>query len=227
MLGGKIAKRAVLIGAIVAAFQSASFAANPTIYFTGGGSPPLPSGDQLLNGGSGAHTATFTASSGNTLLVTGSNSVYEPGYANNINGGSGDLTDYVNIGGFSPSADSVFVGLKLDNDGSPITPGSALAEQIILDIKTNPSNTGVTASDVTGGFASVFAGYDVLLSFASDPTASAPGQFDVGFDFSSYTPTGGGSVTVTNFAVVPEPGCLGLLSVAGLVLLPRYRRNRA
>ena len=238
----KLLKRAILIGAVVAVFQTASFAApsHITIYFTpGGSSPALP---QLDNTGGGAtDSGSFNRASGNILEVLGGNSVYMPGYITDIGaGGNGDADNYVAISGFGPSTDNIYVALKLDSGGSYIDPstlgGQADIEAIDLAINSdasNPNYLGPLASPVSGAFLNVFAGYDILLSFPDtfNPggtriAAGSPEQFDVGFDFRDYTGTGS-PVTVTSFAVVPEPTCLGILGAAGLVLLPRYRRRRA
>jgi len=234
-------KLAILIGTAIAALQAPSFAANPTITFTAGTAPQsLP---QLDNTGGGAiNSGSFSASTGNVLDVTGSNSQYIPGYATNIGvGGNGDSDNYVAIGGFNPSTDAIYVALKLDSGGTYIDPTTVGGMADITAIDTaindptagNPNYGGPLASPITAQFANVFAGYDILLSF---PDTFNPGattrvtanggseQFDVGFDFSSYGGTGS-PVTVTGFAVVPEPGCLGLLTAAGMLLLPRYRRR--
>jgi hypothetical protein len=242
--GGKMRhkkfKLAGLIGTAVAAFQAVSFAANPTITFTAGTAPQ--SFPQLDNTGGGAiNSGSFSASTGNVLDVTGSNSQYIPGYATNIGvGGNGDSDNYVAIGGFSPSTDAIYVALKLDSGGSYIDPTTSggIADINAIDTAinanmSNPNYGGPLASPITPQFANVFAGYDILLSFpdtfnpgaTTRVTANAGSeQFDVGFDFSSYGGTGS-PVTVTGFAVVPEPGCLGLLTAAGMLLLPRYRRR--
>lgn len=222
---------AALIGSAIAGLQGVAFATPPTIYFNTGGSIPSPQ----LTAGAGAHQGTFSATNGaDTLAVTGSNSVYVPGYITSINSGSGDATDYVKFTGFNPTTDDIYFALKLDNNGSPINP--SLDAEVITAINSNPAYAGAVASAVTGAFTNVFAGYDILLSFpnnGSRPAAAVSGeQFDFGFDFSSYTDAGigggsGSGITVTDIGLVPEPACLGLLTAAGLILLPRYRRRQA
>jgi hypothetical protein len=231
---------AAVIGTAIAAFQTASFAANPTIYFsTGGLGQSVP---QLDNGAGGAtNSGIFNPSNGNILDVTGSNSQYLAGYITNI-GSGGDLDNYVAIGGFSPNTDAIYVALKLDSGGvyiDPTTP-TGIADITAIDLaingnSSNPNYGGPLASPVASSaqFSNVFAGYDILLSFpdtfnpgstARNAAALGAEQFDIGFDFTGYT-IGESPVTVTSFAVVPEPGSLGLLSAAAMLLLPRYRRR--
>jgi len=245
---GKIGRKSFLIGAALVGSQAASLASPPppvpvpAIYFTPGGSPPsLPElTDSTSATGNGANTGFFTPPGGtnNILDVVGSHSIYVPGYVNDINNSAtGDQSDYVKVAGFDPPTDAIFAALKLDNNGTPIDPSnSTVINAIITDINTaNDATFGSSAlaSTITGSFNNVFGGYDILLSFPPAYTGTrttgtgANGQFDFGFNFTGYSDSGAGvgTITVTDVGVVPEPGCLGLLSAAGLLLLPRYRRN--
>lgn len=237
----KFARCLAILGLSSAGMQAVSFGANPTIYFTGdtvGGPGPT----QLTNTAgptTGDNQGIFAPTGGtNIVAVTGSSGSYVPGYvtsiANSGTGTSGDPSDFVRINGFIPATDSVLVALNLDNNGTalnPVTDGSLIGT-IIGDINTNnPGFGGTLASTVPANLAPQFPGYDVLLtfpsSFVSGLTPGSPAQFDFGFDFGGYTNGSVTNVTVTDIGVVPEPACLGLLSVVGLALLPRYRRREA
>jgi hypothetical protein len=227
MHGEKFAKRAVLIGAVVGMLQCVSSAAT-TIYFTDGDSTQsLPQiGDH-----SAAVSATFTPASTllggyNVLDVTGGNGEYVPGYATDIAGGSGVNTGYVAIGGFAPVTDDIYVALKIDDAGTPLS--SDQISSLITAIGSDPGYAGASVSTVNFPFTNVFAGYSILLSFPENINRPAvgdlgQGQYDVGFDFSSINT----DYDVVAAGVVPEPTSVGVLCAAGLVLLSRRRRNRA
>jgi len=167
---------------------------------------------------------------------------YLASFANNINDGAGDASDYVQVNGFNPAKDSPEVyALKLDNNGIYIDPAvpanSSVITAIISDINTYnfPAYSGDIASTVSGQFASVFPGYDVLITIPGSyingliiPGSGA--QVDFGFDFTNYSDSGAGiatgGLTVSDIGVVPEPASLGLLAVGGMGLLARRKRGR-
>jgi hypothetical protein len=240
---------AVVGAAAIAAMQAAALAApSPLISFSAGGStqtlPQLTDDNPVIL--NGANSGNFTADPGSNsiLTVTGGFGSYVPQYVNGINntaagGVAGDSSNYLKIAGFDPSTDNIYVALKIDNNGVYVNPTSnaTLVNTIISDINadtSDPNYDGPLASTVSGQFEGIFPGYDILLSFPTTfdpasparPVAGSPEQFDFGFNFSGYTDTGvtGAGITVTDIGLVPEPGCLGLLTAAAL-LLPRYRRR--
>jgi hypothetical protein len=237
----KLKRAGILMAAALASLQMGSMAhAAQTIFFSTAGSAQ-PVANQLVDTGTGAHTGTFTPSGGanSVINVTGSNGFYVPGYVSGINAtGGGDASDFLNIGGFNPTSDPIFIGLKVDAGGSPVSPGNTAAiNQLINAI--NADNNGAfpefgtsIASTIPVSFQGVFPGYDIMLSLpetytnAVTPGSGSSGQFDFAFNFTNYS-TDSGAFTVTDIAVVPEPASLGLLAVGALLTLPRYRRRPA
>ena len=181
----------ILTAAAVASLQAASLAygAGETIYFTDAdngapvdlaapGTPALP---QLTDTGSGANTGVFTPSGGanSILTVVGGNSLYVPAYANDINSaGGGDTSDYVHIGGFTPTTDNVFIGLKLDAGGVPISPSDTTDLDTIINSINVDNNFAFgtnIASLVPASFDGVFGGYDILLSVPNSFASAGTG----------------------------------------------------
>jgi hypothetical protein len=196
---------------------SSSTVANKIISLTS--AAPTSYGTKLTQG-AGANQATFDngGSADSTIHVLGSNSSYVPGHANAVGGaGNGQNLFNVEATGWSPNTDQEVYALNIKVNGLDPTAGQISA--IINDI--NGSNTGnVTAGPVSGQFAAVFPGYDILLTAAAGTLSP---EF-LGVDFSSDSTTTG--VTVTDVAAVPEPASAAgiLLGAAGL-LLGRRKRN--
>jgi hypothetical protein len=224
-----------------------------------GGSPPPPSGGpvitltsstasqgtlpQLTNNSSpSAHQGKFSSSnSTNVLTVTGPGTGnYVAAFANTINNGNGDGNDYVQVNGFNPAKDAPEVyALKLDLGGTYLNPANSANTSVIAAIindinNANSSTFGANiASTVSGIFAPVFSGYDVLLTFPSGYitglTPGTPAEVDFGFDFTGYSDTTAGiatgSLTTTDIGVIPEPASIGMMMLGGLGLLGRRKRK--
>jgi hypothetical protein len=220
-------------------------AAGPVISLTSASTAQtLP---QLLNNGTppnGAHQGTFSNTGGaNILAVSGASGGYVPAFANSIKNGAGDANDYVQVNGFNPAKDAPEIyALKLNNNGTYINPSvgsnASVIAAIIADINTSNSATfgGSIASTVSGQLASIFSGYDVLVTipgtYINGLTIPGSGaQVDFGFDFTNYSDTtvgiATGGLTTSDIGVIPEPGSLGLLAIGGMGLLARRKRRTA
>jgi len=141
-------------------------------------------------------------------------------------------TGSVLVSGFNPSTDKEIYALKLSQNGTAISPtNSTLLSAIAADINGGNGNlppTGVSASLISGVFANLFPGYDLLLTSTGVTPADLGGNAVLGFDFSS---AGEGNaadagITVTGVAAVPEPATAAgvVIGAAGLLL---GRRKRA
>jgi hypothetical protein len=185
--------------------------------FSGGGGAPSGFGNKLTNG-RGIDKATFNPNTpvADSINVTGSNGGYQPGFANNINNGAGESTFFLQASGFSPATDQETYALNIKVGGTD--PTLAQDQAIVNDIIV--AGYGVTASSVTGQFASLFPGYDILLT--GTPGFTAPAYLGINFANDINTP----GVVVTDVAAVPEPASAAgmLLGAAGL-LLGRRKRN--
>jgi hypothetical protein len=164
----------------------------------------------------GSDQATFSPNlSDNIIHVTGSGGNYVPGFADPIGGTiNGESKFFTEATGWSPASDQEIYALKIRVGNAD--PTAAQIQSVVADIN-DPTigNTGnVTASVVSGQFASIFPGYQILLT-ASGGTASP--EF-LGIDFSADAHTPG--VTVTGVAAIPEPASATglLLAAAGLLL---------
>jgi hypothetical protein len=185
---------------------------------------PLNHGNKLSPSASpGVDQATFDngGSADGMIHVLGSNSGYTPGHANNIGGAGsgGQSTFYTEVTGWNPATDLEIFALNVKVNGADPTP--AQDSSIVNDI--NSLNSGnITASLVAGGqYASVFPGYDILLTAANGTTSPEY----LAFAFSADTSTPG--VTVTDIAIVPEPASLTALLPAAAILLGRRKQRRA
>jgi hypothetical protein len=178
---------------------------------------PTTYGNKLTNG-SGVDKATFNpnapvADSINVTNTGGPNN-YLPGFANNINTGTGENKFNVQASGFLAPDQEVYA-LNIKVGGAD--PTAAQDATIIADINAN--NTGVTASTVTGQFATLFPGYDILLTGSPNSSTAS-----LGLDFTQETNVAG--VTVADVAAVPEPAsAAGILLGATGLLLGRRKRN--
>jgi hypothetical protein len=143
-------------------------------------------------------------------------------------------TGSVLVSGFNPGSDKEIYALKLSKGGSGITDTTVL-QSIANDINGqngNNTSTGVSASLITGVFASLFpasSGYDLLVTSTGTNPADGSGNAVLGFDFSA----GGGElnaansgITVTGVAAVPEPATAAGLVLGAAGLLLGRRKNR-
>jgi hypothetical protein len=184
---------------------------------------PTSYGNKLTQSATpGADQATFNPNASDSIIhVTGSGATgYVKGSADNIGGtANGENKFNVEATGWNPNTDQEIYALNIKVNGSD--PSAAQISAIIADINGANGNTGnITASTVSGQFAAVFPGYDILLT-AANGTISP--EF-LGVDFSADSTTTG--VTVTNVAAVPEPvSAAGLLLGAAGLLLGRRKRN--
>lgn len=179
------------------------------------GGAPTTFGNKLTQG-AGVDKATFNPNNGDSkITVTGSNGSYIPGFANNINSGAGQNKFYVEAAGFNPASDPEVYAYNILVGG--VAPTAGQITTIINDINAN--STGVVASNVTGAFAALFPGYDILLT----STTNSADQF-LAADFTAETNVAG--VTVTDVAAVPEPASAAgvILGAAGLLLGRRKRQ---
>ena len=102
---------------------------------------------------------------------------------------------------------------------------SAQITAVVSDI--NASESGVTASLVTGIYTKLFPGYDVLLT-ATTPAVTGTTDY-LGIDFSAtgdQDPATQG-FTVGAIAAVPEPATLAGVVLGASGLLLKRRKNRA
>jgi hypothetical protein len=181
---------------------------------------PIGFGNNLTQSATpGADQATFNPNAGDSIIrVTGSNGSYVPGFANHVGGtANGQNTFYVEATGWSPNTDPEVYALNIKVNGAD--PSAAQIFAVINDI--NAHNTGnIAASTVSGQFATMFPGYDILLT-ALVSTASP--EF-LGVNFANdFTTTG---VTVTDVAAVPEPASAAGMLLCAAGLLGRRTRTR-
>jgi hypothetical protein len=174
----------------------------------------------------GSNTATFNPNSpsANKINVTGSNGSYTPGKANNINGAdsnstAGAATDTVEATGFNPATDPEVYALKLLVGTAAPTSGQITT--IIGEINASNTGLGVVASANTGALASVFPGYQILLTATG---AGATGDEYLAWDFSQESSVG--NVSVADVAAIPEPATAALMLISSAGLLLGRRRNQ-
>jgi hypothetical protein len=172
----------------------------------------------------GTDQASFSPNQADSKIhVTGANGSYVPGFASNIGGTTaGQNKFFTEATGWSPTTDQEIYALNIRVGNADPT-----ADQIrsVIDDINDPvaGNTGnVTASLVTGQLASVFPGYDILLT--ATPGTVSPEFLGIDFSVDLHTP----GVTVTGVAAVPEPASAAgvLLAAAGPLLGRRTQRAR-
>ena len=158
----------------------------------------------------------------NSINVAGRNGSYTPGFAN-VNTTGGIATGYVETSGFSPASDTEVYAIKLDQNGTALSPTDAQVQTIVNDINAFSASDGVVASRVadssTLSRAGNFGTYDILLT--SNNTVAA--QDILTFNFANDPNVAG--LTVTNIAAIPEPASLAIVT-AGAVGLLTVRRRR-
>jgi hypothetical protein len=169
-----------------------------------------------LFSGTGPNRASFNpATNFNGISVTGGNGVYQPAFANNINNGHGDATNFVDVTGFSPTDPETFAMKLLVGSSAP---SPAQMSTIISDI--NAANIGVTALEPTPDIATAFPGYQLELT--SNSTTLLGSTDTLSFDFTQETNVSG--VVVTDIVAVPEPASIAGLILGSSSLLLRRRR---
>jgi len=138
-------------------------------------------------------------------------------------GNGSDNADF-NFAGFSAgSTIDMLLKFSTTTGGDPATNASVLSD--IENYINGNDGTGITVSTVPAAIAASFPGttYDLLLSAtagANDPFAD--------FDFAAFSDSSvtGGSLTVSDIGVVPEPASLGLLVLGGVGLIGRRRSKK-
>ncbi|HSV15504.1 MAG TPA: hypothetical protein VLI90_14685 [Tepidisphaeraceae bacterium] len=151
-----------------------------------------------------------------TFITHNDNGTYSPGLLNLPPIGGQYPSEFYMVGhGFSASNPQEVWALNLKVNG--VDPTAAQALQIVNDI--NHDNVGVTATLVSGAYAGLFPGYDVLLYSSGNGTDEW-----LAIDFSRETSVSG--VTVANVAVtVPEPTAIAPIVIA-TALAAVARRDR-
>jgi hypothetical protein len=180
-----------------------------------------------LTQGTGTNQATFnpnTPVANNINVVKGPGAgSYTPGFANNVNNGTGNATDFTAVSGFTAGDQEVYA-LKLKVGTG--TPTSTQISSIVSDISAE-TGTGVStvanllspSAGLATQIAGLFPGYDLMLTV----TTGSATPF-LGFDFSQETNVAG--VVVTDIAVVPEPASAAVLLIgASSLMLGRRKRT--
>jgi hypothetical protein len=171
----------------------------------------------------GADQATFSPNnSDNIIHVTGSGGSYVPGFADPIGGTvNGENKFFTEATGWSPTTDQELYALNIRVNNAD--PTASQIQSVVNDINDpGVGNTGnFTASVLTGQFASIFPGYDILLT--ADAGTVSPEFLGIDFSVDSHTP----GVTVTGVAAIPEPASATSMLLAAAGLLLRRRTQRA
>ncbi len=178
-----------------------------------------------LTQGTLTNQATFNPNTpvANNINVTkvGANS-YVPGFANAVNNGTGNTTDFTAISGFAAGDQEVYA-LKLKVGAA--TPTSTQISSIVADI-TGETGTGAStvanllspSAGLATQIAALFPGYDLMLTV----TTGSATPF-LGFDFTQETNVAG--VVVTDIAAVPEPASAAVLLLGASSLLMGRRKR--
>jgi hypothetical protein len=127
------------------------------------------------------------------------------------------------VTGFHTPDTEIYALDVLNASGGALT--SAQISAVVSDI--NASESGVTASLVTGIYSKLFPGYDVLLTGTTPATTGT--TYYLGIDFSAtgdQDPATQG-FTVGAIAAVPEPATMAGLVLGASGLLLGRRKNRA
>jgi hypothetical protein len=127
------------------------------------------------------------------------------------------------VTGFHTPDTEIYALDVLNASGGALT--SAQISAVVSDI--NASESGVTASLVTGVYSKLFPGYDVLLTGTTPATTGT--SYYLGIDFSAtgdQDPATQG-FTVGAIAAVPEPATMAGLVLGASGLLLGRRKNRA
>jgi len=164
---------------------------------------------------------TYGSQIGTAISITGHNSSYSVGNTGLV---SGVTTGYTAVSVFNPLTDTEVYALKLNEGGGALSPTSTLIATIVADI--NASAVNVSAGAITGQYAALFPGYDILLVSSPGFTAGAGGVADLGIDFSGDTDAATPGLVVTEVAAVPEPATAAgvVLGAAGLLLGRRKKQ---
>jgi hypothetical protein len=154
--------------------------------------------------------------------MVGSHGSYLPAYTGLIS--PAQTTGYAAATGFSPLTDTEVYALQFNV--STGTPTAAQIADVISDINAAGNSSNVSASAITGAYASLFPGYDVLLTSTAGFTPGAGGVADLGIDFSQDTDQATPGLVVTEVAAVPEPATAAgaVLGAAGLLLGRRKKQ---
>ena len=191
---------------------------------TGTGTTTTTAANKIISLTSTAPTA-YGSQLGTAIHITGGNGSYTTGNTGLV---AGQTTAFTATSTFSPITDTEVYALKLSSNGSAIaTTNTTLIAAIIADINgSNNASTGsVVASTVSGVYASLFPGYDVLLT-STGFSASAAGVAYLGVDFSGDTDAATPALTVTEIAAVPEPMSATMLVLGASGLLLKRRKSR-
>jgi hypothetical protein len=176
-----------------------------------------------LASSAGALGGLYGSQLGATLNMIGGHGSYLPAYTGLIS--PAQTTGYAAASGFNPVTDTEVYALQLNYSGGVVSPSNTtLIAAIVSDI--NASSSNVSASAVTGVYASLFPTYDVLLTSTAGFTPGAGGVADLGIDFSQDTDAATPGLVVTEVAAVPEPATAAgaVLGAAGLLLGRRKKQ---
>jgi hypothetical protein len=191
---------------------------------------PVGFGNKLTNG-AGVDQATFNPNApvANSINVTGPGSgSYVPGFANNVNGGTGQNTFNVAYAGFNPGTDQEVFALDLKHatGGADTTP----AEEVTIANEINQAGgqaaggiavNAVSFANAPASLQALFPTYDIFLL-----TTGNPGTTSGFLGVNLPNETGVGGLVAANVAAVPEPATAAgiLLGAAGLLLGRRKRQ---
>jgi len=213
-------------------------AAALTIDIVGGTTTTSPTHHPIvsLTNAAAGSMGNYGSQIGKPIVITGSNGSYVFGYTGTTltdapGTDPGLTTGFTAVSAFNPLTDTEVYALKLNNAAGAISPTSTLIATIVSDFNNGTGN-GTAASNVSAGavagsaYASLFPGYDILLTSTTGFSAGAGGVADLGIDFSQDTDAATAGLTVTEVAAVPEPATAAgiVLGAAGLLLGRRKKQ---
>jgi hypothetical protein len=166
---------------------------------------------------------------GATLNMVGTHGSYLPAFTGLIQPPA--ATGFALAQNFNPVTDTEVYALQLNYSGGVVSPSNTtLIAAIISDINNGTGNgtaaSNVSASTITGAYASLFPSYDILLTSTGGFNAGTGGVAALGIDFSQDTDAATPGLVVTEVAAVPEPttAAVAVVGAAGLLLGRRKKQ---